>query len=117
MNRKAGAGTMAGLLAAGVMILTLTLSGCTGEAGDAEAQQFIQIETFSIVPETFFMQPDQKPDIEINAYANIYTITAATQIKFRKSGEADLTTLPLLQAGDLVIERPDSGKLTLVRTL
>ncbi len=117
MKQRAGEGTIAGFLAACVMILILMLAGCTGEVGDAEAQQFIQIETFSIVPETFFMQPDQKPDIEINDYTNIYTITAATLIKFRKVGESDLTQLPLLQAGDLVIERPGSGQLTLMRTL
>ena len=35
MKQRACIGTIAGLLAAGVMISILTLSGCTGEVGDA----------------------------------------------------------------------------------
>jgi len=115
MNQKAGEGTIAGILAAGAMILMLALSGCTGEVGEAEAQTFIEIQTFSIVPETFFLRPDAKPDIEIIDMANIYTITAETVIKFQKTGDSGLTTLPLLLPGDIVVERPDSGKLTLMR--
>ena len=115
MKQRACIGTIAGLLAAGVMISILTLSGCTGEVGDAEAQTIIQIETFSIVSETFFMRPDQKPAIEITDFANIYTLTAPTILKFQKTGDSDLTSFPLLQSGDIVVERPDSGKLTVMR--
>jgi hypothetical protein len=104
----------------------MLLSGCgdIGETladlfrlnGDAEAQNgngdggAKLIETFAINPGTFELRPDMMPEIAVFDGATQYTLRSDATIDFEPAPGFDQ-----LEAGDIVIERPEANVVTVIR--
>lgn len=109
-----------GLLA---LIGVLAVSGPLTTPHRAEAQPLPigsiggvkQIDTFVIDPGSFQLRSRILPVIEIQEGATIYTLLTDGNLQFKPVGSTVRTLA--LDRDDLVIERPDSGALTVVRTL
>jgi hypothetical protein len=115
-----------------VVLCSLLLSGC-GDIGDiladlfhingngngngnAEAQGDRLIETFVIQAGTFRLETDSEPTIEIFDGTTQYTLGAGNaDLSFTREGAADPTSISNLETGDIVIERPASGAVTVIR--
>jgi hypothetical protein len=98
----------------------LLLSGCDALdliakllriEGEAVAQQGRQIRTFSTTPGTFVLQTDTEPTIEVKDGATVYTQVEGN-VTFTLLGGSDQTFT--LELGDMVIERPTTGMVTLI---
>lgn len=76
-------------------------------------QQGQKIVTYIIDPATFSLLTDRPPVIDINDHATTYTMQSNASVTFMPSGSAAKTIN--LDAGDIVIERPLVGTLTVVQ--
>jgi hypothetical protein len=100
----------AGLVSAG-------LAGCTFGPKKAEAQTEKIIETFSITANTLVIVADTQPTLDVQDGTTIYTLQSQANVNFtgstgtRPTGPVGFT----LAAGDVIIERPGIGSLTLLR--
>ncbi len=95
----------------------LALGGCGSDfngTGDAEAAERRLIETFIIEPDTFVLTTDSTPTIEVKNGTTVYTLTSDGTLAF--STNAFVDRLIGLKTGDIVIERPASGIMTLIRS-
>ena len=106
--------TVRGLFAVGAIGTALALGGCSLGGNDAEAQTSLRIETFLIEPDSLVILVDSPPTIEVDGEATVYTITSDGTLTFDLAGGATSPTL-VLDANDILIERPGSGTLTFVR--
>jgi hypothetical protein len=94
------------------LALASIFSGCNGP--EAEAQTKKRIETFSINQGTFFFISDDVPSIDVKGSATVYTLTADnTAVEFIKEDNTPATFR--LDTGDILIEWPESGRLTMIR--
>ncbi|GIX48903.1 MAG: hypothetical protein KatS3mg131_3114 [Candidatus Tectimicrobiota bacterium] len=101
----------------------LALSGCDVldlaaellriDTDTAQAQQEVRIETFVIDASSFLLLADSEPTLTVQDGATIYTMQSAGSVTFTPAGGSPQTFS--LEAGDMVIERPGSGTLTLRR--
>ncbi len=95
----------------------LALGGCGSGfngTGDAEAAERRLIETFIIEPDTFVLTTDSTPTIEVKNGTTVYTLTSNGTLVF--STDAFVDRLIRLKIDDMVIERPASGTMTLIRS-
>jgi hypothetical protein len=100
-----------------MVIFWLALSpaylGCNAMA--AETQSPKRLETFSINQGTFVVTGDSIPTIDVKNHATIYTLTANnTLVEFTKDDDTAVSLR--LNTGDMLIEWPESGQLTMVRS-
>lgn len=119
-------GSRPGTLLVVAVLCGLLLSGCgdIGETladlfhingnGDAEAQDGDDgekiIQTFTIDSGTFELRADMMPDIMVVDGTTRYTLRSSATL------DADPDPrIPQLEAGDIVIERPGSNSVTVIR--
>lgn len=88
-------------------VVSLALAGCNF-GNDTEAAQGRIIETFSIEPDSFVLLTDSDPDIVISDGTTKYTLTSNGSVTF--TGQA-----MNLDPNEIVIERPASGVVTVIR--
>jgi hypothetical protein len=97
-------------------ILSLALAtiffGCNG--GSAEAQTKKRIETFAITQGTFLVISDVMPTIDVKGSATVYTLAADNTLVQFTDSEGSASSLRL-NTGDIIVEWPESGHLTLIR--
>ena len=113
------------------LLCLFVLSGCdvlqnvVEEAGDllritssANAQDDDNddqlIQTFAIDANTFVLEADTVPTVEVSDNATVYTLVSDGEIRFTKS-DGDSFIDDDLEEGDKVIERPGSGHVTIIR--
>jgi hypothetical protein len=89
------------------------LSGCSSGVSEAQIPSAKFIATFRIQDDSFALQANAIPIIDISNGATRYTMTAQTFLTFiLLNGESRNL---FLSADDIVIERPESGLLTVVQ--
>jgi hypothetical protein len=96
-----------------VVLLALALSGCS--SNEAEAADDRLVQTFTIAPNTFSLRADVDPTIEIGDETNTYTLNSNGSISFAPTSGPGVGLE--LDAGDIVIERPASGIVTVIRSI
>jgi hypothetical protein len=118
-------GSRTGAILAVVVLCSLLLSGCgdigdifadlfhlNGNGnGDAEAQEGERlIQTFAISPGTFELRPDSMPQITVRDGSIEYVLRSNAAIEFDPD-----PSFGQLQEGDMVIEWPEAGMVTVIR--
>lgn len=97
-----------------LIALGLAMGGCDSEVVDtAEAADRRIVETFVIEPESFVLRTDLTPTIETTDGTTKYTLTSDGTITFTPT--TDIARIINLVTDEIVIERPPSGTLTLIR--
>lgn len=71
-------------------------------------------ETFSANADSFRLLADEVPTLAVTDGATTYTLRSSGSVSFVQAGDAVTTTLGL-ETGDVVIERPAAGLITVVR--
>jgi hypothetical protein len=96
-----------------LLMMSVAMTGCNGKDADAQVAVSRVIETFLIDPGTFFMNANQAPTLVVGDQTTEYTVTASTTIQFNlATGEAFTR---VLVAGEVVLERPIAGIVTIIR--
>jgi hypothetical protein len=96
-----------------VVLIALALSGCS--SNEAEAADDRLVQTFTIAPNTFSLRADLDPTIEIGDETNTYTLNSNGSVAFTPTSGPGVAVE--LDAGDIVIERPASGIVTMIRSI
>ena len=95
------------------LLCVAALSGCSsGEAQQIGELASKEIRTFAIDIETFFMQTDNPPDVNVKDEATVYTMKSDGELSFQTAGGA--TSTIDLDRDDIVIERPGAGTITVI---
>lgn len=89
-------------------LLRLT-SSAEAQSGDDKSAR-----TFLSEPDTFVLEADSLPTVEVSDNATFYTLISDGTLRFTESGTGDAKVFDL-DNGDSVIERPVSGYVTVVR--
>jgi hypothetical protein len=125
-----GVGSRTVAIGAAVVLCVLLLSGCgdIGETladlfringngnGNAEAQEGEKlVETFQIAIETFQLEADTAPEVQVSDGATRYALQSAGEVRFtlQQEGARAFT----LETGDIVVERPEQGLVTVLRDI
>ena len=95
------------------ILLVFVLGACKTESSNAQEIQRRIIETFLITENSFSLQTNTEPIIEIFDGTTQYTIDSSGTLIFKQFGIGEQNMS--LKSGDIVIERPASGMLTVVR--
>ena len=100
-----------------VLVLGLSFAGCgnvdLGE-GEAQAQVFDRgVRTYDIVPNTFQLQSNTDPTIVVSGEATKYTLVDDGRVLFTANDVTGDRNI-VLDAGDIVIERPMANSVTVV---
>jgi hypothetical protein len=96
--------------------VVLAMNGCgSGSGSQALAAPDYRIETFIIEDNTFFLRSDTEPNIAVDDGTTTYTLNSSSTVSFTQLPSTDRSFT--LRAGDIVIERPGSQTLTLVREI
>jgi len=98
----------------GVLVLWLSLVGC-GNVDLGEAQIVFErgMRTYDIVPNTFLLQSDTDPTIEVTGDATKYTLVDSGRVLFTANdttGDRNIN----LDSGDVIIERPMANSITVI---
>ena len=84
--------------------------GCSLGGDDANAQVRKRIETLNVSADAFLLLTDDGPTVEVRDGATVYTMISAGSLNLGQSQNF------ALEANDVVIERPASGTVTLIRS-
>ena len=96
-----------------VLVLGLSLGAC-GNVDVGEAQVFDRgVRTYDIVPNTLQLQSDTDPTILVNGEATQYTLVAEGRVIFTANDTTGNRNI-VLDADDIVIERPIANSVTVV---
>ena len=95
-------------------MLGLALAGCNSVGKDAEAAQSRIIETFTIDPNSFFLLADSAPNIVVSDGTTEYVLTSSGSVSFTLTNGSGLSFN--LDPNEIVIERPASGVVTVIRS-
>lgn len=97
-----------------VLVLWLSLGGC-GNVDVGEAQVVFErgMRTYDIVPNTFLLQSDTDPTIEVTSEATKYTLVDNGRVLFTASDTTGDRNIPL-DSGDIIIERPMANSITVI---
>ena len=87
------------------------LSACGEE--ESEAQSSTRVDTFIIQASTFVLTADDPLTIEISGESTKYTFNSDGAVSFTKSNSDPISLN--LENSDLVIERPASDAVTVIR--
>ena len=102
------------IVCASFFTLGLALAGCNSVGKNAEASQSRIIETFTIEPNSFFLLADSEPNIVISDGTTEYILTSNGSVSFTLTNGSDRSLN--LDPDEIVIERPISGAVTLIRS-
>ncbi len=97
-----------------LFVFSLALGGCNSAGRDAEAAQSRIIETFIIEPNTFYLLADSEPNIVISDGATEYILASSGSISFTLTSGTGRSFN--LDPNEIVIERPASGVVTVIRS-
>jgi hypothetical protein len=96
-----------------LMVTGMVLSGCSSGVSEAQIPSAKLIETFRIRDDSFAIQANVVPAIDISNGATRYTMRSQAFLTFiLLNGDSRIF---FLTADDIVIERPESGLLTVVQ--
>lgn len=95
-------------------VLCLALGGCNSVGRDAEAVQSRIIETFTIDPNSFFLLADSAPSIVVSDGTTEYILTSSGSVSFTLTNGTGRSFN--LDPNEIVIERPASGVVTVIRS-
>jgi hypothetical protein len=96
-----------------LLMISVAMTGCNGKDADAQVAVSRVIETFLIDPGTFFMNANQAPTLVVGDQTTEYTVTGSTTIQFDLATGVAFTRV--LVAGEVVLERPIAGIVTIIR--
>jgi hypothetical protein len=98
----------------GALVLAGYFAGCSIGPEHAKAGQRKRIETFAVLATSVLLLADTAPTVEATEGSTKYTLQSAGSINFRLETGADQSFA--LEAGEVVIERPGAGLLTIMRS-
>lgn len=96
------------------LVFGLALAGCNSGGNNAEAAQRRIIETFTIDPNSFFLQADSHPNIVVSDGATEYILTSNGSVSFTLTIGTGRSFN--LDPNEIVIERPAPGVVTVIRS-
>ena len=102
------------IVCASSFALCLALGGCNSVGNEAEAAQSRIIETFTIEPNSFFLLADSEPNIVISDGTTEYILTSNGSVSFTLTNGTGRSMN--LDSNEIVIERPASGVVTVIRS-
>jgi hypothetical protein len=94
------------------LALGIGLGGCNN-GNSAQAAQGRLVETFSIAPNSFVLLTEGEPNITVSNDTTEYTLTSEGSVSFTPVNGTDRSIN--LDPNEIVIERPASGMLTVIR--
>jgi len=95
-----------------LLLMSAAMTGCNGKEANAQLGISRVIETFVIDPGTFLMNADQAPTVVVGDQSTEYTVNARTTIQFTLATGVAFTRV--LFAGEVVLERPIAGIVTII---
>jgi len=103
-------------------LLAGALSACTwGKTDEAEAQTstVTQASTFRVQAGSLLLRTDNTPVVEVSSGTTRYDLTASGSLSFIASAapQPGFESPIALRSGDIVIERPSEGNVTVMRRI
>jgi hypothetical protein len=98
---------------AALLLAGMGLSGCSAGVTEAQLIPAKLIETFRIRDNSFVIQANTSPLIDISDGATRYTMTSQAILSFSLLDGAPRSIF--LSAEEIVIERPETGVLTVIQ--
>ena len=115
--------TLRGLVVSLLVALTVcsgvSFTSVTADIGEAEAQSTTGqrgklIETYMIDPASFALVTNAVPSIEVKDGVTIYTLVSQATVSFTTTETSGSVRIQV-DAEDMIIERPETGSVTVVR--
>ena len=97
-----------------LLLTILVLCGCDSENGTIQAAQEKRIQTFYISENSFELIAGSEPTIEISNGTTQYNLLSDGRLSFALKTGTEINIF--LENGDIIIERPTSGAVTVIRS-